>query len=479
VFARAIDAASHFLGTQDLEKGLSVAVINHDLADSWVLVLALQSLGMHTVCAKSIDILEALALDRVHTLVTTESEFAKRRSELGGSTVGRVIAIPNPTYSDDKLPSDVQARESREPGGHILYTSGTTGSNKKLFWAGDLQPRRTAERILTNPYCGVDTAYHCLNFGLWTALGYRNALATWQLGGCVIIEQREEWPRYFLDSGLTHASLLPDQVHQLLEFADEQLSAVSAGDFQLIVTGGFLPQKTAEQLIARITGNLLNAYASTETYCLTLGSKVTNREDLYWLTPTGSREVEIADEDGNECPVGVEGRLRIRLLAEDCCSYLDDPQASAIVFSDGCFYPGDRAVQRADGRVRIVGRGADVINFRGQKMSVAPLESDIQDRLGVKAVCLFSGIGTAGEELVMIAVQAQAWPEKALLNNVGREFSRFGQVDFALFQQFPRTQTGTSKIDRIALRKLIFPAETPPRMEYIPGSDADSGDPGV
>ena len=56
----------------------------------------------------------------------------------------------------------------------------------------------------------------------------------------------------------------------------------------------------------------------------------------------------------------------------DCKCYLDDDEATGKMFRDGCFCPGDMAVRRADGRVRILGRTADVLNIRGRRSRWRP-----------------------------------------------------------------------------------------------------------
>jgi acyl-coenzyme A synthetase/AMP-(fatty) acid ligase len=184
---------------------------------------------------------------------------------------------------------------------------------------------------------------------------------------------------------------------------------------------------------------------------------VTDLDDLHWLAPTEYHAVEIIDAVGNVCAVEQEGELRIRLTELDYSCYLDAQEASEKVFRDGHLYPGDMAVRRADGRIRILGRSADVVNFRGQKLAVAPMEDKIQTILSVNAVCLFSGINSSGEEEVVIAMETEQWPEKSELDHLGHEFAQFDQVRFAIVYPFPRTQTGTSKINRVALRKLVFP----------------------
>jgi acyl-coenzyme A synthetase/AMP-(fatty) acid ligase len=456
-FAGAIADISRYIETQELSAGNTVVVIIHNLLDCWVTVLALQALGLNTVCVASTPILEALRLNNVAGIVTTEPETHKHQLESDARMGNRVITIPNLVYSDEKLPAAPACRRNAENGGHILYTSGTTGNYKKLFLSGDLQHERDAERIGNPPY-GTHTTYHCGNFGLWTGAGYKIPRTIWLVAGCVIFDQRPDWPQYFLQSGMTQAVLIPDLVNHFTKVLDEQSLPAQPMDFDLSVSGGFVSRDLADKLINRVTKNLINVYGSTEINLAILESKITTLDDLHWISAAGYRTVEIVDEAGNICPVGVEGQLRVRLSELDCSSYLDDPQASEKVFRAGYFYPGDMAVRRGDGRIRILGRSADVLNFRGQKLAAAPIEHEIQNRLGVDNVCLFSGINIAGEDEVVIAIESEHWPEQSDLNNLGHGFAQFDQVRFALVYPFPRTRTGFTKIDRNALRKLVFPA---------------------
>lgn len=254
---------------------------------------------------------------------------------------------------------------------------------------------------------------------------------------------------------MTEAILVPDMVTQLLDSLEEQSSSTPM-DFELHVTAGFLSRKLAERLISRVTSKLIIAYGATETNIAVLQSMAENLDELHWLAPTKYHTVEIVDEAGILCPIDEEGQLRVRLNELDFSSYVDCQEATEKVFISGCFYPGDMAVKRADGRIRILGRSADVLNVRGQKISVAPVEQAIQQRLGLDAVCLFSGINSVGEEELVVVIESEHWPEKSDLSKLSHEFTQFDKVRYAIVHPFPRTQTGTSKIDRVALRKLIF-----------------------
>jgi acyl-coenzyme A synthetase/AMP-(fatty) acid ligase len=455
-FAGAIEGAREHLATHELPVGNTVVVLIHNLLDCWVTVLALQSCGMNTVCVGSVAIIGTLGLDKVAAIVTTEIEAHKHQLEPDGATGNKVITVPSPGYGSEKLPDTPTFRANTQIGGHILYTSGTTGNYKKLFFAAELQQKRAAERI---EYCHADTICHCANYGLWTAVGYKVTLATWHAKGCVVLDQRPDWYQYFLQHELTDAVLIPDLVNQLHNALDTLPLPSPPSTFNLHVPGGFLSRKLAEQLIGRVTSKLIVAYGSSETNVAVLEAKVENLDDLHWLPSTGYRTIEIIDDTGKLCPIDVEGQLRIRLSDLDSCAYIDDAQATDKVFRSGYFYPGDMAVQRGDGRIRILGRSADVVNIRGQKLALAPIEHEIQNRLGVDNVCLFSGISNEGDEEVVIAMESEHWPEQSYLNNMGHEFAQFDQVRFALVYPFPRTQTGFTKIDRIALRKLVYPVQ--------------------
>jgi acyl-coenzyme A synthetase/AMP-(fatty) acid ligase len=457
-FARAIGATRNFLESQELAAGDTVIVLISNLLDCWVAVLALQALGINTVCVGSTRVLEDLGLGKVAGILTTEVETPKHQLAPDAATGNRVITIPTPAFGSDELLPAAAVKECEKIGGHILYTSGTTGRYKKLFLAGDLQHSRDAEKIKFGDF-NADTISHRLGFGLWTAAGYKSPPTVWYAKGCVIIDQRPDWHRHFLQSGMTDALLTPDLVNELLSSLDEVGSPTEPLDFRLTVTSGFISRELAEKILGRVTKNLRNLYASSETNVAILRSTVTDLDELHWLPCPENRQVEIVDEAGNICPINTEGQLRVRMRELDCHSYLDDPQSSEKVFRSGYFYPGDMAVQRADGRIRILGRSADVVNFRGQKLAVAPIEHNIQHHLGVPNVCLFSGISDEGEDEVVIAIESEHWPAQSELNNLGHEFAQFDQVRFAIVYPFPRTRTGTSKVDRIALRKLVFPVQ--------------------
>lgn len=454
VFYHALLNVRRTLAGIGLEQDSIVAVIIRDIYDAWLVVLALQSLGMRTVCLRSSELFDVLALDDIACLVTTDSEYAQQQMAADPAITCTVLALAGSDLAPTQTVADATVFEPPTTGGHILYTSGTTGVYKKLFFsAAELQ----AQNSHNNQY-SPQTCFHLSNYGLWTGAGYQLAPRVWQAGGQIIVDQRDNWATHFLTSGLTHAVLTPSMVQQLLADIAAHPHRLSPRNFEVSVTSGFINWAVAEKIMQQISPKLTNTYATTEINGAVLLSAVTKADDLYWLNVPDGRVIEIVNERGGLCPLGEEGQLRVLRNAMDCSAYFRNSEATEKVFADGYYYPGDMAVRRADGRIRVLGRSVDVINFKGQKHAVAPIEQNIQDILKVSTACLFSGLNDSGEYEVVIAIEAEQWPEPDRLNSLGEEFSEmFDQVRFAVVFPFPRTQSGTNKVNRIALRELLFP----------------------
>jgi acyl-coenzyme A synthetase/AMP-(fatty) acid ligase len=172
--------------------------------------------------------------------------------------------------------------------------------------------------------------------------------------------------------------------------------------------------------------------------------------------PTKRETFQIVDENGRECLNNQEGELRILLSNIDCHGYLDDEEASARVFRDGFFYPGDMAMKREDGRIRILGRTTDVVILNAQKIAAAPIEQAIRHYLRVDEVCLFSGLSDQGHEEVIVVIQSDRGIKKSELETVAHEFIPSERVRFSIRKDFPRTGTGMRKAQRALLKKLVF-----------------------
>ncbi len=455
--SRAIAKTQRELVNCDLAARGTVAIMVPDLADCWVVTLALQARGFTTVCISSENVLGQLDIGDLVAVVVIAGQDA---DVVRNDSPVKWLAIPRPDFdarADVDEPDVSGATGVAEHAGHILYTSGTTGDYKKYRVRPSTQVERDAERTR---YYSLDgnSRFHGLIFGLWTAIGYNMPPTLWSVGGCVLLDQRDDYISRFFDHGPTMAFLLPDMALNLAEESSAGFrEAAMHSDPALYLCGGFVSNRVAQALRDKVSSNVLVMYGSSEVNAASFVQVYRTMEDLLWITPTGERVVQVVDDSGQVCPVGEEGRLRVGLTALDAHEYLDDPEASNTAFAGGYFYPGDMAVRREDGRFRILGRVADVMNLRGKKIPVAPLEANLQAILQLDYVCLFTGLDASGDAVIVVAMETQQPPDQDRLDHVGRELSQWGEVRFAFLAPFPRTLSGTSKIDRKRLRELVLP----------------------
>src|SRR5262249_3827628 len=454
-FSRAIDAARRFLEPHALPAGRTAIVLYKSCLEGWILLLALRSLGLNTICVETIETAEQLKLRDVAFLVVAQSELNSHDLRAQTLTGTQVIVVPMTIYASVHT-GEVPVIRLNNPafGGHIIFTSGTTSRYKKLVMDSTFEDRRNETRARIYSFSKDTITYEF--FGLSNGTGARSAPAVWHVGGSVVYDSRPDPLSRIFRHGVNFLKITPPALRELVDTSGpmDQLPQ----DCELIIGAGFLSVLLAEEAISRVARQLMITYGSSETGATLLLSRFTATGDMHWLTPADGRRIQIVDEGGNEFP---EGELRIALTDIDCTSYLDDQEASAKVFRNGFFYPGDMAVRRADGRIRILGRVDDMVNVQGLKFAVGPIEHEIQRLLGVDEVCLFCGLNAAGNEELAVAIQSSRQLSRSEVEAVVRRCAPFSErVRVRVFREFPRTETETRKTRRSVLKKLVF-GETP------------------
>jgi acyl-coenzyme A synthetase/AMP-(fatty) acid ligase len=453
-FAKGIETFRKILQQKELPAGTIAVVLVSHLADAWAITLALRALGLTTIQLRSIAHIKELGLKNVSCAVTTEREQSEH--DLAGNAFAevKIIVVLRAELAATQLGEIPVAPQAVHPaGGHILYTSGSTGDFKKVMWDSQLEDVRSSARSRCHSYDNA-AMVHNLNFELFTGIGWKVPLSVWQAGGCVIIDQGPERYERFFRHPVTHTRMSPYAFRYLVEIDNDR---DPPNGCEIWVSGGVMGDLASKALERfRHPFSIYHHYSATELITPPLISRLQNPSDAIWLCPVPDRTVQIVDETGRECSPGQEGDLRIRTTELDWQCFLDDEEATSKVFRDGFLYPGDRAVRRADGRIRIVGRIADVLNVQGEKIPTGPIEQRIRQSLGANEVCVFSGLNAAGQNELVIAIETDREPAKEKLDSIRGEFDEFDKVRFSILREFPRTEAGTKKIRRAALRTLVF-----------------------
>jgi len=313
VFARGIESARAYFAGKTPPVGRTAIILCGDLADAWIYLLSLRVLGVDTVCVTSLDQASDLALKAPAWIVAPQRAPTVLGFTPGPFLGAEMILVPDSVFANVRAPAPPPTASAGPRGGHILYSSGTTGHYKKVYCPS----AHEGEQIARNArYRGIDqtSVSHALNYAHWTGVGFKHPSAVWWHGGTVIIDQREDRFARFFERGPSRVVLSPSVARTLVEAHEAAPRPDPA--LSVDVAGGFLSWELCQRLGRTISPRINVAYAATETSNIAMAD-VTGRDDLSWMTPAPDREVEIIDAAGAPCAVGESGEIRIRLLACD------------------------------------------------------------------------------------------------------------------------------------------------------------------
>lgn len=123
--------------------------------------------------------------------------------------------------------------------------------------------------------------------------------------------------------------------------------------------------------------------------------------------PLDNLTVSIVDEGGNELSEGSVGELLVK-GPSICSGYLNDPEETARVFSNGWLRTGDLAYRDEEGFLWIEGRTGKFLKIRGTRVSIAEIEARVTAIPGVYecGICAAKH-PEAGEALALFIIPDQ------------------------------------------------------------------------
>ena len=441
---RDLTAMTQALAGFGLPAGAVVAVGHEDLYIQLLLVFGLESLGMVTASFR--------ADEDVDDGLFAAADLVLAQRPRPAETAARVFTI-TPDWLRDVLaaalpPVRPLAPAPAEGPAVIFRSSGTTGRPKRMvlthrMFAVRLHAHHKAlglsrdARFLANMHLSVGSIYrsvnNCLRLGA-TFICYTGGTAAAQLA-----------------LRPTHMTFLPYHLRLLLA----RLPACPAPLLPALTVQGIgakMPDDLRRLALQKLGGKVRETYGTNES-----GSIGEAGADGL-ITLAAGVEVEIVDEQGVARPAGQAGLLRVRGPAM-VAGYAGDPLASATMFRDGWFTPGDIAAIVAPGRLRLTGRREDVVNRGGIKTACADLESGILAVASLVDVAIWQrDNGTASPTIVVCAVGGGA--HLAQLAALIRPIINF-PFHLRLVPEIPRTPEG--KIKRGVLRQRLEEADAQAR----------------
>jgi acyl-coenzyme A synthetase/AMP-(fatty) acid ligase len=450
-FANVISETMSVLQKLEFPKDGFVAVIVKNIAKGAVMGIAARSIGLHTVAVRALNEIPKGVV--VGSVLYLEGEGAEAE-EVSGVLPGVPRFVVSQHWKKSGKFAGISDARVGECGDHLLLTSGTTGSSKALRLPGALEDQRNDARALT---IGLDaeSIFHSMSFGVWTSGGYKQSSAMWHFGRSIVWDQRQNQLLNYAGENSNQIYMLPADIMKLMKLYDADNHQLKTSTTLIGMSSGFVSKRIMDFIREKMSRNIIVRYSAAEVIEVPLERLDDGSDDFHWLDVTPGNHVEIVDDQDAEVPDGDEGILRIRLKPHDPQGYLGNETASAAVFRDGFFYPGDMAVRRSDGRIRILGRVADVINLHGHKTAVAPLEFSIQNLLSADDVCVFIHMNAKGEEEMLIAVQSSVAPKEDQVSLLRSKFRAMESFRVETVPEFPRSDSGTRKVQRSVLKAML------------------------
>ncbi|HMK68609.1 MAG TPA: fatty acid--CoA ligase family protein, partial [Stellaceae bacterium] len=252
--------------------------------------------------------------------------------------------------------------------------------------------------------------------------------------------------------GITHIILWPLQLKQMLD----RLPQGFARPRELTVTsfGAALVPALRKRVLEQLATAIFDYYGSNESGFI---AYVPRGESGEFGTPFAGVEIEIVDGDGRSVPRGRAGRIRVR-SDYMVSGYWHDDAATHAMFRGGWFYPGDLAELHPGPRLRLVGRGDELLNIGGGKISPESVEEWLAKHLPARDLGVCTLRNADGIEEICVGVAEPRLPPGEILKRATLAFNAFhiGSFHIEVLNEIPRNTTG--KIERERLRKTIAAA---------------------
>lgn len=426
---------THALRGFGLAPGRFAAVEWTTLYAHWLLLLGFENLGVATTTYMPGNWQREPLLDLMDLVICTPDKVPEGEFRVHRLTREWLAAVLGDSPPEDAAPV---ARPPDAPN-HVIKGSGTTGSTKLMIRTNAANEFLTAQLALNAGFTRESRYLLTLGFGI--SFVYRYALVCLRFGGTCISDPAIGLAAAIAKHAPTHMSLLPMALHELLDSLPADF--VRPPRLTVNLEGAPVPGAVRARALAGFATELIEGYAMNET-----GRVCTMDTDGVGTVWPGV-EVEVVDDEDRPM-IGAQGRVRIR--SGGCVTgYLNDPEATARMFRDGWFYPGDLGVMLGPRVLKLAGRADDMVNIRGFKLMPYAVEATLAAKLPVAEACFSTVKDAAGVTHACVALVPNPGFDMAAASAcvAGLLPASFGACHIATLDALPRTPS--RKIRRAAL----------------------------
>jgi long-chain acyl-CoA synthetase len=371
---------------------------------------------------------------------------------------GPATHIPDGTTDWAALVSDATpyTTSATIPRGMIAYTSGTTGMPKgvRRLPPSPEEASALAERIaqMFQRGLGLTPGARCLiSAPLYHSAPCASSLMVAQFGAWLRLE-----PKFDAQSTLstierlriTHPYLVPTMYVRLLRLPEDVRKRYDLSSVQFVSSTGAPCAPDVKRAMIDWWGDVINeTYASSETgYLTAISSGEARRKPGSAGQPIVGVSIKIVDDDGNEVPAGVMGKIYARHFATPLFTYINREGDRKAIEHDGYVTVGDIGYLDGEGYLYVSDRRTDLVLSGGVNIYPAEIEQVLIGMPGV-ADCAVFGIPDAefGQSLVA-AVQthgATMLTAQQVQDFLSRKLANFKVPRIIEFRDnLPREDTG-------------------------------------
>jgi acyl-CoA synthetase (AMP-forming)/AMP-acid ligase II len=448
---------AHLLRRNGIEKGDHVAVLSDNSVEHMVALYAIARAGAVSVAldpkAMAADVGEYLRFFDCRLLIV-DSALQDRVPPGCAPELGLFAYRKDPHRCD--LLDQARGFPAEEPNTEVrdadvctlILTSGTTG-----FPKGVMRTHRNVEMGCINGALGKsqdDTGRELAVVPLYYGSGRGSVLGQIYLGGTVYVMPQfdpEQTAWIIAREKISAVAFAPTMCHRLL-----QVSNLDRFDFRSLLSlrkaGSPFTEPMARELIAKVTPNLYQGYASTESGSVTL---LRPHEQLVKVGSSGRLvwgvEVELRDEAGRPVSRGAEGEICVR-GPNVFQGYYKNPEEEAKALCGGWYRTGDLGRFDNEGYLYVVDRIKEMIKTGSINVSPREVENAI---LALDWVDDAAVIGVADPEWGEAIKAVVVLKRDAVLTE--DEIARHCRTKLAGYK-VPKRFAFTDRIERNALGKV-------------------------
>ncbi len=402
------DKTASFFKAQGIKKGDPVMLILKRRYEFWFCHLALHKLG-------------AISIPATHLLTTKDIVY-----RCNAADIKMIVSVAEPEVishieeAESKSPSlklkalidenregwinfttelDKASEDFKRPQGPeatvnndimlLYFTSGTTGMPKMV------------QHNFTYPLGHIVTARYWQNLNEnslhltvadtgWAKAMWGKIYGQWICGGAVFVYDYDKFvPKDLLNVIIKHkvtSFCAPPTIYRF--FIKEDLSKFDLSNLKYCTIAGEPLNPEVYSQFLKVTGlKLMEGYGQTELTVTAATFPWMEPKPGSMGKPAPGYDIDLLDDEGNSCDIGVEGQLVIRTDKIKPFGMFDgyyrDKQLTDSVWHDNLYYTGDMAWKDEDGYLWFVGRADDLIKSSGYRIGPFEVESALVEHPAV------------------------------------------------------------------------------------------------